>query len=132
MQRIFDFFVDPLIWPVYIYLAAYGFMWLLAYSLARVFMNQSGIERGTTRAWRIAVIAHMLGGTVLVIWLVFRAIPRVSEWWHILLYLIPYLCLILILDGFLLLSLSTQGIKRDEPDISAKPVGKSRNPKKKQ
>ena len=87
-------------------------MWLLAYSLARVFMNQSGIERGTTRAWRIAVIAHMLGGTVLVIWLVFRAIPRVSEWWHILLYLIPYLCLILILDGFLVTITINPGDKK--------------------
>ena len=107
MQVIADFFVDPLILPVYIYLAAYGIVWAVAFGLARVFMNQIGIERATTRAWRIAIVTHLLFGTSLVIWICFRAIPRVAEWWHTIFYLLFYV-LIVIVDVCMLVSIPSQ------------------------
>ena len=130
MQIIAEFFVDPLVWPAYLYFAAYGFVWILAFILARLFINQTGIERAATRAWRIAIVMHMLGGTVLIVWICVRAIPRVAEWWHIPFYLILYV-LIAIVDVCLLVSLPTQRATRDNSDIPPpKPPGKSRNPKK--
>ena len=131
MQTIADFFVDPLVWPAYLYFAAYGVMWIIACLLARLFMNQVSIESAAKRAWFIAIIMHLLGGTVLIIWLWGRALPRVAEWWHIPIYLIFYL-LIVIVDVYLLVSLSTQNGKKSSIKASPpKPVGKSLNPKKK-
>ena len=111
MQVIADFFVNPLVLPVYIYLAAYGIVWAVAFGLARLFMNQIGIELATTRAWRIAIVTHLLFGTGLVIWICFRAIPRVAEWWHIIFYLLFYV-LIVIIDACMLVSIPSQRMKK--------------------
>ena len=126
MKIIANFFTNPLVVPAYIYLAAYGFVWIIAFILARLFMNQIGIERATTRAWRIAIIAHVLGGTGLMVWICTQAIPRVPEWWHVPFYLILYV-LIVIVDICLLVSLPRQRVERGTP---VKSPGKSRNPKK--
>lgn len=107
MQAIVDFFVDPLIVPIYYYLAGYGLVWFFAFWLARIFSDPNTIgsyDKGTARAWRIAIAAHILGGTILVVWLCFKAIPYVVAWWHIPFYLIPYLFFIVV-DIFFLLSL---------------------------
>ena len=111
MQIIADFFVDPLVVPAYFYFAAYGFVWVIAFVLSRLFMRQIGIERATTRAWRIAIVLHMLFGTGLAVWICVRAIPRVAEWWHIPFYLVFYV-LILVVDVCLLVSLPTQSAKK--------------------
>ncbi len=118
MQFIADFFVDALVVPAYFYFLAYGIVWVIAFVLARLLIKQNGVERATTQAWRIAIVAHMFFGTVLIVWICFRAIPRVPEWWHIPFYLILYV-LIVIVDLCLLVSLPTQR------------PSKSRNPKKK-
>ncbi|MDE0483509.1 MAG: hypothetical protein OXI67_13090 [Candidatus Poribacteria bacterium] len=111
MKVIADFFVDPLVLPIYIYLAAYGIVWAIAFGLARLFMNEIGIERATTRAWRIAIVIHLLFGTGLAIWICLRAIPRVSEWWHTIFYLLFYV-LIVIIDACLLVSIPSQKVKK--------------------
>ncbi len=130
MQIIADFFVDPLILPVYAYFAAYSFVGVIAFVLARLFMNKFGIERATTLAWRIALGAHIFGGAVLSIWVWLRAIPRLAEWWYVPIYLALYV-LFLIVDICLLVSLSTQGGKRTKPIApTQRPQGGNPNPKK--
>ena len=111
MQVIGDFFVDPLVLPAYFYLAAYGIVWAVAFGLARLFMNQIGIERAATRAWRIAIVLHLLFGTGLAIWISVRAVPRVAEWWHTIFYLLLYV-LIVIVDVCLLSSIPSQRGKK--------------------
>lgn len=130
MQIIAEFFRDPLVLPVYAYFAAYGFVWLFAFVFARLLMNRIGIERATTLAWRIAIGGHMFGGAVLSLWICLRAIPRVAEWWYILIYLALYV-LFLIVDVCLLVSLSTQGATGTKPNVSSQEtrVGNP-NPKK--
>lgn len=116
MQIIADFFVDPLILPVYFYFVAYGFVWVIAFVLARFFMNRSGIERATTLAWGIALGAHIVGGAILTVSICLRAIPRLAEWWHVPIYLALYV-LFLILDVCLLVSLLTGGRNRGSNPI---------------
>lgn len=111
MQIIADFFTNPLIVPVYFYFAAYSFVWVIAYVLARLFMNRIGIERATTRAWGFALGAHIAGGTLLTIIICLRAIPRLAEWWHVPIYLALYV-LFLIVDLCLLVSVLTGGRNR--------------------
>lgn len=96
MQVLGEFFVDPFVMPVYFFLAAYGIVWLIAFGLARLFMNKIGIDRASTRAWRIAFAAHILFGTGLAIWICARAIPRVSEWWHTVFYVLLYFLFIIV------------------------------------
>ena len=130
MQVIAEFFVDPLVWPAYLYFAAYGFVWMIAWGLARLFMNQRSIERATTLAWQIAIVTHILGGTFLIIWLGVRDHKRVAEWWHIPFYLVFYI-LIMVVDVCLLISLSTRNSKKDEASaLPQRLATKSRNPKK--
>ena len=131
MQVIADFFVDSLVVPTYFYLAAYGIVWIIAFVLARLFMNQNQnqVERATRRAWGIAIVIHILGGTFLIIWIFSRAVHRVPEWWYIPIYLILYV-LIVIVDVCFLISLYSQRTKKDIPDVVSQPQGKSRNPKK--
>ena len=130
MQGITDFFVDSLVWPAYIYFAAYGFVWMIAWGLARLLKNQNSIEQAVKSAWVIAFIMHIIGGTVLIIWLSGQATHRFADWWYIPLYLVFYI-LIMIVDVCLLVSLLTQKSKKQDPNApTLKSVGKSRNPKK--
>ena len=111
MQIIAEFFVDPLIVPVYVYFAAYGFVWFFAFVFARLLMNRTGIERATTLAWGFALGAHIIGGAVLTVSICLRAIPRLAEWWHVPIYLALYV-LFLIVDVCLLVSVLTGGRNR--------------------
>ena len=132
MQVIADFFVDPLVWPAYIYLAGYGVVWIVAFALARLFINQIGVERAATRAWCIAIIIHLLFGTGLAIWIGARAVPRVSEAWHTVFYLFFYV-LIVIVDGCAIVSLLSQSTKTKNVTVPPpKQTTKSRNPKRNQ
>ena len=114
MQVIADFFVDSLVWPAYLYFAAYGFVWIIAFVLARLFMNQYQVEQAASRAWGIAIVTHLLFGTALIIWIFSRAVHRVPEWWYIPIYLILYV-LIVIVDVCFLISLYSQRTKKDIP-----------------
>lgn len=132
MEVIADFFVDSLVVPVYFYFAAYGIVWILAFLLARLFMNQDQkqVEQAAKRAWRFGFVLHLLGGTALIVWIVGRAIPRVSQWWHVPFYLIFYV-LIVIVDVCCLISLSSRRTKKATSEVSTQPQEKLRNPKKK-
>ena len=121
MEGFFDFFVDPLIFPVYVGLALYGFAWLGGRFFAGIFARQLGtqgsaIERGTIRAWRLMVILHLLFETIFVVGLSIHTLPRVADSIHILFYLISYVPF-LIIDVCLLISLashSTRNRNREE------------------
>lgn len=126
MQTYFSFFMDLFVLPVCIYVAAYGFAWLIAFVLARLFVDQLGIERATTRAWGIAIFAHMIFGTGAVVWMWTLAIPQVEQWWDVSLFLLLYV-LVVIVDICLLVLLPTQKSSPPTP----KPTSKSLNPKKK-
>ena len=111
MQNFFDFFISPLIFPIYVGLALYGFAWIGARFFAGVFArhigsDRSAIERGATRAWRLVIILHLLIGLGFAIGLSVRALPKVSDWPHILWYLVSYVPF-LIIDGCILISLSS-------------------------
>jgi hypothetical protein len=127
MQTYFNFFMDLFVLPVCIYAAAYGFAWLIAFVLARLFVNQLGIERAATRAWGIAIFAHMIFGTGAVVWIWTLAIPQVEQWWDVSLFLLLYV-LVVIVDICLLVSLPTQ--RSSTPTPSSTPTSKSLNPKK--
>lgn len=130
MQGIADFFVDPLVWPAYIYFAAYSFVWLIAWGLARLIKNQNSTEQAAKGAWIIAFVMHILGGIVLIIWLSGQALNRFPDWWYIPLYLVLYI-VILIVDVCLLISLLTQNVRKKNMNApTPKRVGRSRNPKK--
>ncbi len=130
MQVIAEFFVDPLVWPAYIYLLAYSFVWATAFVLVRLFINQKGIEHAVTQAWSIALFMHILGGAFLIIWICFRAKDRVAEWFQIPLYLVLYI-IIVIVDVCLLTSLWNQVRKKEKANASPqRTASKSRNPKK--
>ena len=117
MQFMADFFVHSLVWPAYLYFAAYGFVWVIAWVLARLFMNQRSIERATTRAWQIAIVTHILGGTVLIIWLwVSEDSEQFAESWYKPLYFIFYI-LIMIVDVCLLISLPFQSAQENEAEV---------------
>ncbi|MCY4553656.1 MAG: hypothetical protein OXC79_08275 [Candidatus Poribacteria bacterium] len=98
MEVIAEFFVDSLVVPAYFYVAAYGFVWILAIVLSRVLLDpeRSNVEKSARRAWRYALIMHLLGGTALIVWIVMRAMPRVAEWWHVPFYLIFYLLIVIV------------------------------------
>ena len=131
MEVIADFFVDPLVWPAYLYFAAYGFVWIIAWALARLFMNQRGIESAAALAWGIAIVIHILGGTSLIVWLSSRAHNRFPEWWYIPFYLIFYI-VIMIVDVYLLFSLIARNSRKKAIDAPPpKPSAKPINPKKK-
>ena len=111
MQNITDFFVGPLIFPVYIGLALYGFAWIGAHFFTGVFARHIGsdpsaIELGATRAWRLVIILHLLLGLGITIGLSVHALPKVSEWVHILWYMVSFLPF-LILDVCILITLSS-------------------------
>jgi len=111
MDTVADFFVDPLVWPAYIYAAAYGFVWFAAWGLAQLMLHKCGIERATTRAWGIALLLHLLFGIGLACWICVRAAPRVAEWWHIPLYLIFCVPIVLVDICLLVLLLAKKSAK---------------------
>ena len=132
MESVAEFFVDPLVWPAYIYFIGYGVVWVIAFALARLFMSQKGMERAVMQAWSVALSMHILGGTFLIIWICFRAKDRVAEWFHIPLYLVLYI-IIVIVDICLFMSLLNQRPKKET--VSTPPQrmeSPSRNPKKTQ
>lgn len=98
MEFIAEYFVDSLVVPVYFYIAAYGFAWIIAMGLSRVFLDpeRSNVEKSARRAWRVGLIIHLLGGTALIVWIVMRAIPEVAEWWYASVYLIFYLLIVIV------------------------------------
>lgn len=111
VQNVIDFFVGPLIFPVYVGLALYGFAWIGARFFADVFARHIGsdpsaIELGAIRAWRLVIILHLLLGLGITIGLSVHALPKVSEWVHILWYLVSFLPF-LILDACILITLSS-------------------------
>ena len=106
MQIVADFFVDPLIWPVYIYLAGYGFVWMIAFGTARLLMNHNTIEKAAKIAWVSGFCIHIICGTILIFMLWRKEHHRFeeSEWWYVLFYLLVYL-VIIVIDICLLFSL---------------------------
>ncbi len=130
MNEIGEFFIDPLVWPAYIYGCAYGFAWFIAFVLARLCVSQKGLEGAITQAWGIALSLHILGGAFLIVWIIFRAKDRVGEWFQIPLYLVFYIIIVLV-DIGLLISLANQKPKKEKVATTAqKPSSRSRNPKK--
>lgn len=128
MQNVSNFLIDPLVWPLYIYFAAYSFVWLFAFVLARLFMNQTNIERAAILAWRIGIVLHLLSGIVLVIWLYHSNSGRSDEQADILFYLIPYLIIIVVDVCLLLLSIQSGKTSRAAAR-SPKRSTRSLNPK---
>lgn len=131
MEIIAEFFVDSLVVPVYFYIAAYGFVWILALVFSRfIFMDSvpSNVELAAKRAWRTGFILHLIGGTVLIAWILMRAIPRVAEWWHVPFYLIFYI-LIVIVDIVVIVKSFDKKKTNPTPAASQTPR-RTRNPKK--
>ena len=128
MQNFFDFFVSPLIFPVYVGLALYGFAWIGARFFAGVFArrhigsNRDAIELGTIRAWRLVIILHLMLGLGFAIGLSINALPQVSDWPHILWYLASYVPF-LIIDVCILVSLSSYG-KASKTDAKRESVNR--------
>lgn len=116
MENIADFFVSPLIYPFYFGLALYGVLWFLGrFAVAGVFIRRENrsdaIERGTLRAWNLMTIIHLLVLTFFVVGLCYYALPRVSNWPKIFLYLIAYMPF-LIADICILIVLKSHGTGR--------------------
>ena len=116
MEHIANFFASSLIYPFYVGLALYGFGWLGGRFFAGVFIRGLGttpgaIERGTLRAWRLMAIIHLLLLTFFVIGLSIHALPRVSNWPRVFLYLIAYMPF-LIADICILVTLKSHGTER--------------------
>ena len=130
MQGITDFFGDPLVWPAFVYLVAYTFVWLIACGLGQLLKNRFSIERAAAIAWRIGFFIHIIGGTFLIIWLWDRAHNRFGDWLYTILYLLFYI-VIMIVDACLLFSILTKNTKKRNTNApTPKPAGKSLNPKK--
>ena len=111
MENILDFIGDPLVWSVLVYIGLY----LLAVGGARFFSgvfarhignNPNAIEIGTTRAWRLAIILHLILVTGLAIFLIVRERPNNPDWQHVLWYVLWYVPF-LIIDVCILISLSS-------------------------
>ena len=107
MKSIADFFGDPLVWPVVVYFVAYTFVWLIAWALGQLFKHRVSIESAAVRAWGIALVLHILGGTLLIIWLWDRVDNRYDEWTYKTLYLLIYI-IIMIVDVFLFFGVRTK------------------------
>lgn len=132
MEIIAEFFVDALVVPVYFYIAAYGFVWIIALIFSRfIFMDsaRSNVELAARRAWRTGFILHLIGGTALIVWIFMRAIPRVSEWWHVPFYLIFYI-LIVIVDIVAIAKSFDKKTTKPARATTSQTQRRSRNPKK--
>lgn len=132
MDIIANFFVDSLVVPVYFYIAAYGVVWIIALVLSRfIFMDsaRSNVELAARRAWRTGFILHLIGGTTLIVWIIFRASPRVAEWWHVPFYLIFYI-LIVVVD-IVAIAKSFDKNTTEPAKAVSQSQSKTRNPKKK-
>ena len=131
MQSVTDFFVDPLVWPVVVYLAAYGFVWMIACGLGQFLKSRVSIERAAALAWGIAFVTHILGGTFFIIWLWDRAYNRFSDGLYTFLYVCIYI-VVMIVDIILLFSALTKGERKKNVNVpNQKSMNKSINPKKK-
>ena len=132
MDIIADFFVDSLVVPAYFYIAAYGFVWIIALVFSRfIFMDsaRSNVELAARRAWRTGFILHLIGGTALIVWILIRAIPRVSEWWHVPFYLIFYILVVIVDIVAIAKSFDKKGTQPAK--AASQKQRRTRNPKKK-
>lgn len=112
----FNYFVSPLVFPIYVGLMLYIFSLFAGRFFADVFIRQLGnepnaVERGTMRAWKLLTILHLLFLSIFVLGLSVHALSEVSHWSQILLYLISYVPF-LIIDVFVLISLASHGTKK--------------------
>ena len=131
MEGIADFFGDPLVWPAVVYFVAYTFVWLIAWAFGQLFKQRVSIERAAAIGWGIALVLHILGGTLLIIWLWDRVDNRYDEWTYKTLYMLIYI-VIIVVDVCLLFSVLTKNTKQRGTDaLMSKPSRKSSNPKKK-
>ncbi|RKU25049.1 hypothetical protein C6497_16885 [Candidatus Poribacteria bacterium] len=115
MQNILDYFVSPLVFPVYVAIVLYILGLPIGRFFADVFIKKLGsktnaIENGTMSAWRLVTIIHFITLTIFVIGLCIYAFPNVSNWPQIFLYLISYVPFAII-DIFILISLATHRTK---------------------
>lgn len=111
MQSILDLLEDPLVWSVLVgfglYIPALGGARFFSGVFARHIGNDpNAIEIGATRAWRLVIILHLILVTILISVLSVRAHPDVSDWSHLLWYLLSY-SPFLIIDVLILISLSS-------------------------
>lgn len=126
------FFGDPLVWPVIVYLVSYTFAWLIALGIVQFLKHSNSIERAAATAWSLGFLLHIIGGTVLIIWLWDRTHNRFSDGLYSFLYLLLYIAIIIV-DVILILSiLSKTSKKRNVNSSIPKPARKSLNPKNKQ
>ena len=114
----FDFLANSLVWPVYFGLVTYGFAWVGARFFAgilakRIGSERGGTERGTVQAWRMMIILHLIASIIFAGYLCFRALPRVEAWTETLWHLVSFLPF-LVLDVCLLISLASQGPKKQK------------------
>ena len=126
-----DFFGDPLVWPAVVYFVGYSFVWMIACVIGQLSKNRVNIERVAAIAWGIPLFIHILGGTVLIIWLWERAHNRFSEEVYAILYLLFYMVIMLVNVCLLYTLLRKNKEKKNTDTLTPKPVGKSLNPKKK-
>lgn len=106
MQILINFLTDDLIIPAGFYILGYFAIWFLAYGLARVFSNPTVLgsyDSGSAKAWKVSISFHIMAGTLLVFWLIYKAMNQDREMWHIPFYLLPYLFFIT-MDIFLLIN----------------------------
>ncbi len=106
MPVIVNFLSDNLIIPVYYYLLGYLVIWALAAGIARINSNPAAIgsyDRATHQAWMIALILHLIAGLVFVTWLCMTAIEQERGVGVMVLYVLPYIA-ILMLDLYFLLT----------------------------
>ena len=132
MESISDFFGDPLVWPVIVYIVSYTFAWLIALGIVQFLKHSNSIERAAATAWSIGFLIHIIGGTALIIWLWDRTHNRFSDGLYTFLYLLLYI-VIIIVDIILILSILSKKSKQRNVNASTlKPARKSLNPKNKQ
>jgi len=113
MDTIANFLVDPLVWPLYCYLAGYVGVWIVAFGLSRLWSDEKiygSYDTAAHKAWTLAIICHLAIGALLIIYLTFKATSIFESWWQIPLYMLLYIILI-VLDIFLLLLLAKQNPK---------------------
>lgn len=116
MDTIANFLTDPLVWPLYCYLAGYVGVWVLAFGLAQLWSDEKtygSYDAAAYKAWTLAIVVHLAIGALLIFYLTFKAISLDVAWWYIPLYMLLYILLI-VLDIFLLLLLAKQNPKERE------------------
>lgn len=94
MDTILDFFVDPLVKPVYFYFFSYALVWMLAFGLSRLIASSGKpgcFDQGADKGWKFAFIAHFVAGLLMIVWVTKAAFARQIGWLWLSVYLSPYL-----------------------------------------